>query len=48
MKNRVIKKTAKQKELEKMLLVKNVRVGKTWRKKYVGKNNKWERAETNI
>ena len=44
MKSRVIKtvnkKTAKQKELEKMLLVKNVRVGKTWRKKYVGKDNK--------
>ena len=40
MENRVIKKTAKQKQLEKMLLVKNVRVGKTWRNKNDGKNNK--------
>ena len=41
MKNRVVnKKTDRQKQLEKMLSVKNVRVGKTWRKKYVGKNTK--------
>ena len=44
MKNRVKqtvnKKTAKQKELEKMLMVKNVKIGKVWRNKNVGKNNK--------
>jgi len=42
MKNRVVnKKTDRQKQLEKMLSVKNVRVGKVYRsKKYVSKNNK--------
>ena len=42
MENRVInKKTDRQKQLEKMLSVKNVRVGKVYRsKKYVSKNNK--------
>ena len=42
MKNRVIetvnKKTAKQKQLEKLLLVKNVRVGKIWRNNNDGKS----------
>jgi hypothetical protein len=45
MKNRVIttvnKKTAKQLQLEKLLNVKNVKVGKVYRRKnYVSKNNK--------
>jgi len=41
MKNRVInKKTDRQKQLEKMLSVTNVKTGKVWRKKYVGKNTK--------
>jgi len=41
MENRVInKKTDRQKQLEKMLSVKNVKTGKVWRKKYVSKNNK--------
>ncbi len=38
MKNRVIKKTAKQKQLEKLLLVKNVKVGKIWRNNNDGKS----------
>tara|TARA_B100001250_G_C19382885_1_gene607031 strand:+ start:363 stop:500 length:138 start_codon:yes stop_codon:yes gene_type:complete len=45
MKNRVIttvnKKTAKQLQLEKLLNVKNVKVGKVYRRKnHVSKNNK--------
>ena len=34
------KKTDRQKKLEKMLSVKNVKTGKVWRKRYVSKNNK--------
>ena len=41
MKTRVInKKTDRQKQLEKMLSVKNVRTGKVWRKRYDSKNTK--------
>lgn len=41
MKNRVIdKKTKRQKELEKMLLVKNVKVRKIWRNKNDSKSVK--------
>ena len=49
MKTRVFnKKTDRQKQLEKMLSVKNVKTGKVWRKKYVSKGNKWKRTETDI
>lgn len=41
MKTRVSnKKTDRQKQLEKMLSVKNVRTGKVWRKRYGSKNTK--------
>ena len=41
MKTRVSnKKTDRQKQLEKMLSVTNVKTGKVWRKKYVSKTTK--------